>query len=384
MVSFLVRQAEKALFENRVLLIPERERETDVLVPVANSADAVFAPAVGSRARMIVRKIIPRVAVRAVVFADRPPLALGEIWPPAFPMDFPLDAGLQPLFFLRSFADPARFEATRGTVAVRGERGKARSIRDQLQFCLRAGFTEALAAASGATAARFCILDGPAFKRRSPTLIRPTVETAPSASRQTPHRGASPRCSSLPRGDRRDLADVFSRQRFGPRFPVPSRILDGRRRPVARRNRLSAMGGVGKLGIRRAAIHILSAGVVDARRGARLGVALEDRAGTLHLARFDRGGMSMWKLAREWLRAQAAAAARIVRSEPVPSGDRLLPERFRRAFGGGAFASADMGGAARDRARGAMDGGLPLLAVIFAAIWLSNAPGASSRHTRWP
>src|ERR1700747_3594902 len=48
---------------------------------------------------MIVRKIVPRVAVCAVILADRSPLALGEVWPPTFPVNFAIGACLQPLLF---------------------------------------------------------------------------------------------------------------------------------------------------------------------------------------------------------------------------------------------------------------------------------------------
>ena len=86
-IPFPVGEAEKPLFEDRIFFVPQRERETDVLMAVAEAADAVFAPAIGARARVIVREIIPGVAVRAVVFANRAPLAFGKIRPPALPMD---------------------------------------------------------------------------------------------------------------------------------------------------------------------------------------------------------------------------------------------------------------------------------------------------------
>ena len=102
-IAFVVRQAEEALFQNRIFSVPERQREADVLVPVADPADAVFAPAIRARARMVVRKIFPGVAVRAVVLANRAPLALGEIGPPALPVNFAFAAGFEALFFRRDF-----------------------------------------------------------------------------------------------------------------------------------------------------------------------------------------------------------------------------------------------------------------------------------------
>jgi hypothetical protein len=72
MVPLTPCQAEEALFENRVSAIPEGDGETDKLMPIANSADAILAPAIGLRTCMIVWKIVPGGAVRAVVLPDRP------------------------------------------------------------------------------------------------------------------------------------------------------------------------------------------------------------------------------------------------------------------------------------------------------------------------
>src|ERR1700735_1884724 len=76
MISLGAGEAEKAFLQDRVFLIPERNSETDVLVPIAEAGNAVFAPAISSRTRMIVRKIVPGVAIRAVILANCSPLAL--------------------------------------------------------------------------------------------------------------------------------------------------------------------------------------------------------------------------------------------------------------------------------------------------------------------
>ena len=60
-VPFAVGQAEQPLLEDRILAVPERERETEKLVIVGNASQAVLAPAVRSRARLIVAEVIPRV-----------------------------------------------------------------------------------------------------------------------------------------------------------------------------------------------------------------------------------------------------------------------------------------------------------------------------------
>src|SRR5205085_4262831 len=58
-VAFGAGQAEEALFENRVLLIPQAEREAQVLAAVANAQQAVFAPAEGAAAGLVVGEVIP-------------------------------------------------------------------------------------------------------------------------------------------------------------------------------------------------------------------------------------------------------------------------------------------------------------------------------------
>ena len=81
-VALAVGEAEQALLQDRIAAVPKRQREAEPLLLVGNAGDAVLAPAVGPRARLIVRKILPGVAVRAVVLADRAPLPLREIGSP--------------------------------------------------------------------------------------------------------------------------------------------------------------------------------------------------------------------------------------------------------------------------------------------------------------
>ena len=98
-IALIARQAEQALLQDRIAPVPKRQREAHALVPVADPADAVLAPAVGARARMIVRKIFPRRPVRAVILAHRSPLPLGKIRPPALPVLGALVRFVQALFF---------------------------------------------------------------------------------------------------------------------------------------------------------------------------------------------------------------------------------------------------------------------------------------------
>src|SRR4051794_33357064 len=78
-------ETEVALLENRVLFVPQRKRPAEDLIPVAETSDAVLAPPKCFRSRQIVRKVRPRIAVRAVVLAHGAPRAVGEIRPPLSP-----------------------------------------------------------------------------------------------------------------------------------------------------------------------------------------------------------------------------------------------------------------------------------------------------------
>src|SRR5271165_1503379 len=82
---------------------------------VAQSGEAVLAPVIGARTRLVMAEIVPRVAVLAIVLADCAPLAFAEVWPPLSPWNVPLarlveaqrfggDAGFDPLRHGRAFS----------------------------------------------------------------------------------------------------------------------------------------------------------------------------------------------------------------------------------------------------------------------------------------
>src|SRR5712691_860297 len=66
---------------------------------VADAGNAVLAPAVGARARMVVRKVFPSRSIRAVILADCAPLPLGEVRSPALPMNLPKPGLFETLIF---------------------------------------------------------------------------------------------------------------------------------------------------------------------------------------------------------------------------------------------------------------------------------------------
>src|SRR5687767_4690223 len=69
-VPFAVGEAEEALLEDRVVSVPERKCEAELLPVVGDAGEAVLAAAVGTRAGLVVGEVVPGVAGFAVVLAD--------------------------------------------------------------------------------------------------------------------------------------------------------------------------------------------------------------------------------------------------------------------------------------------------------------------------
>src|SRR5262245_57081541 len=85
MVALRAGQAEQPLLEDRVLPVPERQREAEPLPVVADADQPLLVPAGGPRTGVVVRKVVPGAAVWAVVLAHGAPSALAQVWPPALP-----------------------------------------------------------------------------------------------------------------------------------------------------------------------------------------------------------------------------------------------------------------------------------------------------------
>ena len=84
-IALGIGQPEQPLLQDRIALVPQRNAEAQVKMVVAKTADAVLAPAIGAAARVIVRQIIPSIAIGAVVLAHRSPLPVTDIGTPAPP-----------------------------------------------------------------------------------------------------------------------------------------------------------------------------------------------------------------------------------------------------------------------------------------------------------
>src|SRR5580700_7432066 len=85
-IALRVGQPEQPFLEDRVLAIPQCQRQANILMVIAESGDAVLTPTIGAAARLVVRQIFPSTSPGAVVLAYRPPLSLGEIRAPAAPV----------------------------------------------------------------------------------------------------------------------------------------------------------------------------------------------------------------------------------------------------------------------------------------------------------
>src|SRR5262249_32270461 len=94
-VPFLPGQPEQPFLEDRVLLVPQGEREAEVLAAIGDAGDPVLVPAVGPGTGVIMGQVVPRGPARAVVLPQRSPRPLAEIGTPAVPVPDALPGLLQ-------------------------------------------------------------------------------------------------------------------------------------------------------------------------------------------------------------------------------------------------------------------------------------------------
>src|SRR5271166_243928 len=74
-IGLAVGQAERALLQDRILAVPQRQRKTQTLVIVTDAGEAVLTPVISARTGLVVTEIVPGVPVRAIILADGAPLA---------------------------------------------------------------------------------------------------------------------------------------------------------------------------------------------------------------------------------------------------------------------------------------------------------------------
>src|ERR1035441_35167 len=85
MIAFVAGEPEHTLFQNGIAAVPKRQSEHQQLVTVADSRYAVLTPSIRLAARLIVREKVPGISVRTVIFANRSPRAVTDVWPPLAP-----------------------------------------------------------------------------------------------------------------------------------------------------------------------------------------------------------------------------------------------------------------------------------------------------------
>src|SRR5262249_16066539 len=98
-VALRASQSEEALLQDWIFRVPERECETKTALPICDAEQSVLAPAISAASRVIVRKIIPPISLRRIIFANCRPLSLGEVRPPAFPVAYARRVLSETLFF---------------------------------------------------------------------------------------------------------------------------------------------------------------------------------------------------------------------------------------------------------------------------------------------
>src|SRR5260370_26498845 len=85
-IALGIGEAEEALLEERVFAIPQRQRQAELLMVIAEAGQAILAPTVSAAAGVVMSEIPPCITIRTVVLAYGPPLALGKVRPPSVPM----------------------------------------------------------------------------------------------------------------------------------------------------------------------------------------------------------------------------------------------------------------------------------------------------------
>jgi len=96
-VPLAVGQPEHPLLQQRVAAVPQRQREAQPLLVVADAGDAVLTPPVRPRPCLVMAEVRPGVPVAAVVLPDRAPLPLAQVRTPPAPRHPRLVRLYQPL-----------------------------------------------------------------------------------------------------------------------------------------------------------------------------------------------------------------------------------------------------------------------------------------------
>ena len=100
MIALGITQAEESFLQEIVLLVPERKSHVLQTMSVTDTCDAILAPSVCSRPRLVMGEVTPCIAVLRVVLTDRCPLTLRNIRAPFFPVLLAFSVVFETLLFL--------------------------------------------------------------------------------------------------------------------------------------------------------------------------------------------------------------------------------------------------------------------------------------------
>ena len=101
-IALGIGQTEQPLLKDRVLAVRQGEGKTQPLVVIADSSEAVLAPVIGAGTSFFMSEVVPRIAVLAVILADRAPLSLAEVRSSLLPRHPLLARFFETLLFRRS------------------------------------------------------------------------------------------------------------------------------------------------------------------------------------------------------------------------------------------------------------------------------------------
>src|SRR5262245_23353240 len=85
MVAFIIGQAKQTFLEDRVLAVPQGQGQAKLLLIIRNTGQAIFPPAVGAGASLVVTEVFPGVAGITIIFTNGSPLPLAEVRSPLSP-----------------------------------------------------------------------------------------------------------------------------------------------------------------------------------------------------------------------------------------------------------------------------------------------------------
>jgi hypothetical protein len=99
-IAFAVGHPEEPLLEDGVPAVPPGQGQAEALFVIVEPGQAVFPPALGPGAGLVMGKVIPGIAASALILPHRPPLTFTRVGTPFPPRNLVLPDFLEtPLIF---------------------------------------------------------------------------------------------------------------------------------------------------------------------------------------------------------------------------------------------------------------------------------------------